>query len=611
MPSLTGGVTNIRKAFNDRAEQQIIDELTNAAKPIHVEYEDIESRGGIPVQSTNTYSGPPTERLVPVFRVPGGTVYRSRDEEVSPLDCELWPNSPYCSGLNAINPLDPVGVDVDVEISQGRAVVRIDPTLAWIKGPSGYLVFESDDAPPINDAPQGRTPPKEEWEYQRLSSAYSSSSCVYAVWIRTNSVVSGPSFYFGPVSGLVKKVTTAQGSDGGELTFMNTYIASRGQFNTSYANGRDLDGTIFRPNPNSQGRIVTGEIPSVSIDRIEKVNSAMWGPFNDPIANSRRTVYRNAILWNQNNCIEGKTPPFAPPPYSPRREPPKMSCRCKKEIAAVGRAVAAVMAEVIRLDECIQEIKDEQKEIAKVLAIDAFPVGRPLLTGDESFSLQTYPDYFDWIARNIDATAGQWPLEVEILDKKGEVQQIKLEDQSSAIYELYGALMAIAEDSDDAVNVAARAVTESVHTKVIALQNASMLESFKDFSGMRTTQEEGKVKLTVTPSAVGRDGVLENQEVDEFLKSSETNYRRYKAVKERDLMGMIDRILQGVEMIRNSFFRRFIPNGSKDFVLPGDLLSGNGAEGSNLNDAEWEKYKESLRKRKIQFDDDKSGGVND
>lgn len=73
---------------------------------------------------------PPPAGLIPI----GDTgLYRTPDE-ISPKDCEFYPDSPYCGG----NPIsrDAVGLDVDWGVDGCSAHVSVTPTIGYIKLPT-------------------------------------------------------------------------------------------------------------------------------------------------------------------------------------------------------------------------------------------------------------------------------------------------------------------------------------------------------------------------------------------------------------------------------------------------------------------------------------------
>jgi hypothetical protein len=220
---------------------------------------------------------------------------------------------------------------------------------------------------------------------------------------------------------------------------------------------------------------------------------------------------------------------------------------------------------------------------------------QPLLNGASPTAYKNLPELLEWVVKNLDATDGQWPLEVVSTKADGTEAKVKLYDLSHAISELFVLGTVIAEDADIAKNVGVRAITEIVQTKIAALQAGQIASANAKYLGYTGASKPKTVKISVSPASVGLNGKLEQQEMADFLKPSTQTYIAWEMVGD-NIQGILFRILEGVEIARAALFQplRKLKNGSKG--LTGDHIREETQKQKTKKDKDWEEFKADLKK---------------
>jgi hypothetical protein len=254
------------------------------------------------------------------------------------------------------------------------------------------------------------------------------------------------------------------------------------------------------------------------------------------------------------------------------------------------------MAEILRL----------LRKIYAAIGVDDFPLRHPLITGEIAGVQKNLVELIEWSVKNTDAVNGHWPLEVKVLGADGKDRIIKVKDQSEAIHELFGLLFTVAEDADAAVNIAARGVVETIQTKVSTVQSGQAIKAIIKFLGFNTKTTKDKIKISVSPSASGADNKLQNQEMADFLKPSEQLYPGIEYQDSKQLLIMLERMLEDVEIARAALYKPLKKDKKGRDTLTGEAIRREKLKsGADIYQEEWDLFIESLRKREANPDDKK------
>lgn len=85
----------------------------------------------------------PQEGLVPLFNSP---FYATPAEPADPLDCDRYPDSPYCSGYPFS--FEPIGLEPTLVLDECNIGIQLSPTLAFIKLPPTQIVYRKPECRP-------------------------------------------------------------------------------------------------------------------------------------------------------------------------------------------------------------------------------------------------------------------------------------------------------------------------------------------------------------------------------------------------------------------------------------------------------------------------------
>ncbi len=96
----------------------------------------------------------PQEGLVPVNNSP---FYMTPSEPADPMDCNRYPDSPWCGG----NPIDlrPVALDIEIIRDECNFGVQFSGTLGFIKIPPFQIVYRNPACNPPPDNPERENEP--------------------------------------------------------------------------------------------------------------------------------------------------------------------------------------------------------------------------------------------------------------------------------------------------------------------------------------------------------------------------------------------------------------------------------------------------------------------
>jgi hypothetical protein len=293
----------------------------------------------------------------------------------------------------------------------------------------------------------------------------------------------------------------------------------------------------------------------------------------------------------------GQQPQQQPDPEKPPDPitPPTSICLepCIIEILRLCRAIARVTgADPAQSPELYQLVRD-LAEVAGAYP-KQFPASMPLLTGEPQ-TIANLPELIRWNSLNLDALTGQYPLEITTYTSDGSERKVTLQDQSHALSELFGLLVVIAEDADAVKNITVRGIAETIQAKIAALQAGQIAKANANYLGYQGKSVPKDVKLSVTPSAVGANNKLEQQELADFLKPSTRRYISWEFAGD-NIQGVLFRILEGVEIARAALFQP-IKSGKGKARLTGDWLRADNKKRAKESDKNWADLKSRLKKQ--------------
>ncbi len=237
------------------------------------------------------------------------------------------------------------------------------------------------------------------------------------------------------------------------------------------------------------------------------------------------------------------------------------------------------------------------KKIAAVVGAEpaAFPATLPLLNGAAGTPVKNLPELILAVIKNLDAVAGQYPMEITTYTSDGSEKTATVYNQAHALSELFGLAIVIAEDADAVKNIAVRNIAETIKATISAKQAAEIAKANAKYLGYTGASKQRILKLTVTPSAVGPNNKLEQQELGDFLKPSTRNYIGWEFEGD-NLQGVLFRILEGVEIARAALFHP-IKSGKAAARLTGDWIKGDNKKRAKQKDERWVEIKGRLKKR--------------
>jgi hypothetical protein len=247
------------------------------------------------------------------------------------------------------------------------------------------------------------------------------------------------------------------------------------------------------------------------------------------------------------------------------------------------------------------------QKIAQTVGVGEFPGTLPLLNGKGVVPVANIPQMVRWQVQAFDSVYGQFPLSVQVFQADGKVKTIRLENLAHSIDELFGMLLAVAEDADAAVNIGARNIVETIQAKIAAKQAGELATANQKFLGYNIKAVPREVKISVTPAAAGADNKLQNQEMTAFLEPSKQQYIGSEYDDSKQLLPIAERTLEDGEIARAALFRPVKVSKDKtgDVGLTGEFIRSSRGNDEILNKA-WTAFLEQLKKEGYEVDGNKS-----
>lgn len=242
------------------------------------------------------------------------------------------------------------------------------------------------------------------------------------------------------------------------------------------------------------------------------------------------------------------------------------------------------------------------KKIAAVVGAEPaqFPVTLPLLNGGTGGVINNLPELMTWQIKSIDSAIGKFPADIILLNGKGEQKTVRVENSSHALQELIAGLLPLQEDADASVQMLTRLLAESVQIKIATYQSTDLIKTFAKWVGFATKRVVKTAKISVTPSAKGIDGYLDNAEMEDFLKPSTQKYVTSALAETEQLLPLTKRWTENLEIARLALSQRIRGKGGA-INMPGERMKADKGR-TKVFDDELEKLKKELEAKGFEVD---------
>ncbi|MGV0105137.1 hypothetical protein NSTCB13_03849 [Nostoc sp. DSM 114160] len=480
----------------------------------------------------------PQESLVPVF----GGIYATPNTPADPMDCDRYPDSPWCS-KNPFDVSNPISFDINIVQDECNFGVQFSGTLGFIKLPPFQIVYRNPSCRPLITAVEP-TP----WTGEEIISN-PPALCDSGIWLQVN----------GAEQTLREKKVYNSGVDA-EYTYARTLKVTNWVFpvleNKVYVRGNLADlmveatytldeitntrymrefsnGDLVGAAQIWEGRGgIVGDINDDSSEwtlngssnyrfywatyasgtpETQKLTGLIYPKyFSDPRATpidkdsystkiNRARLTNNAtapnvkseLLINRWYFICGNS--FLPPPPS---LPPKKECECM-----------SCNDDLLKL--VLKRLGDLPAKVP-----DNFTKQNPKMIDIESLA-----ELMLWQTKQLDALMGAYPIEIEIEDadlvKEGnQNEKISLPNQAEAMAELLGLITTIKRDTHATLITALKAMGEAGMTKNLAVQTLDVALANAEFLGYKLEQKKKEVPSLFTPGGENLSKTLQEKNVE-------------------------------------------------------------------------------------------------
>lgn len=257
--------------------------------------------------------------------------------------------------------------------------------------------------------------------------------------------------------------------------------------------------------------------------------------------------------------------------------------------------------------ECCENLLPYLKRIYYVLGCREFPGKVPIsLIKDKSIfgglqvSINHYAELFTWIIKQVDALAGEFPIEIEIEDidktKKGnQSQKLTFPNISEMLAEMMGLVINGSINSEALINITSRALIQAGSATVAATQAKDAAYANSEYLGYQRKESKRKLNLVYTPDTTPDNQALE---LDEILKESEVEIHSIENTDKDDLQDVLQTLTMAARIIQAVNYRKVDTSGDiKEGIkqLYRDLLDQSEKQ-RTTDDDDWDKFTESLER---------------
>lgn len=242
--------------------------------------------------------------------------------------------------------------------------------------------------------------------------------------------------------------------------------------------------------------------------------------------------------------------------------------------------------------DCCEETLELLEIIADRLGVDEFPVKAPTLLTDDpgkadsTATMENHAQLWEWLARNMDALAGQFPIKIKIEDSNlveagNQELEIELPNLSETLAEIFGLAYQAEIKTDLLSEILLRLVPE-----VIAAKNASIIGQSYSKANASYLGYPGNFKTTEVSSNFN---LKESKKLPELLKESKSKILTWKDESKDTLEAQVQRLLYAAGIIKSVFVvgedgkQRFLETVNKLFDDQADAINS----GGKLDFDEW------------------------
>ncbi|WP_036488033.1 hypothetical protein [Myxosarcina sp. GI1] len=201
--------------------------------------------------------------------------------------------------------------------------------------------------------------------------------------------------------------------------------------------------------------------------------------------------------------------------------------------------------------------------------------------GNQELKIYDTLSFQEWIIRNIDALAGEYPLEIKSKAKDSnnrDVEQtITFANNAEALAEITALIIGLVQDTDDTLNASLRTMAEAraaANAAIVAVDYAAANAEYLGYKGKEKSKE---VNLSFTPGA---------KTLRDTFKPSTQKIISWINQDKETLVELVKRTLIGAEIIKAANYIPWKP-GQK---FTGDTIREKRDEQRTENDAKWQEF---------------------
>lgn len=463
-----------------------------------------------------------------------GIYFSPLNEAVSPLDCDRWPDSPYCGG-NGLSLRDRAigigrGVSVETSFNQCEICFTVSGGLIRLSGPPLTACYRRPNCR-IEDNPQTLPEPDTSGHTATLRNCSDGS---YLIWERGGIDIDTQTFFDQRSAienpGAISLVNLAQA----EGWLIDEFPLESRTFH-------DINSRLVKVKGDERTILINYYF--ADLDQLQPENLV-----NYPIVREEATIYHVypygrhrgyspglIRTWTVTDAYfpECDSIILSPAPYHPVvfGGPDPMPCNCDE------------MAELL---ECLYVR----------LGCDQYPVSVPdsLLETEANGQVEKgdLTALMGWLIEQVDAVTGQFPIDIQVEDidptqAGAQSKQITLPNLSETLADLYGLTLKTAISNDLHTNFLLRLVAEILAIKNSSVVTQDYVKANASFLGYRGNPQKRKINYSFDPSDLNNLNQLFQESTKEIVGWVEDD--------PETVVGFLQRIVFVSGMLKEVFFR--------------------------------------------------------
>ena len=208
-----------------------------------------------------------------------------------------------------------------------------------------------------------------------------------------------------------------------------------------------------------------------------------------------------------------------------------------------------------------------------------------LVEGNRQRPVESLAEMLEWIIKNFDAVAGQFPVSIEVKGAERS-QRIEMKNVAEAIAELAGLAVTIAADTDAAVTAGIKSMAEASKAGNAAIIAQDYAKATAQYLGFKGNEFERKVKVNFTPGANNRKDFFENSE------QSLVSFRNEQPTKE-NMQAVLQELIIAAGIIKGALLQKY--DEGEDYITGDYMRNMRNNESNQQQDDEWNQYLQSRR----------------